>query len=109
MNMCAEGDLECANAQVDKSLNRYQKNRVEKTVKAIIKAADEDKNGLINWSEALAIFKRGVYRSNPKIKDADFKKLKKMYRKVFDKFDEDKSGELSKKELNKVVKQALYG
>ena len=39
----------CANAQVEKSLNRYQKDRVEKTVKAIIKAADEDKNGLIDW------------------------------------------------------------
>ena len=73
-------------------------------MKAILKAADEDKNGLINWKEALSIFKRGVYKSNPKIKDADFKKLKKMYRKMFDKFDKDKSGELNKEELYEVVK-----
>ena len=97
-------EAEYSYIQLEKSLNRYQKNRIEKTVKAIIKAADEDKNGLINWKEALSIFKRGVYKSNPKIKDADFKKLKKMYKKVFNKFDTDKSGELDKKEIYEVVK-----
>lgn len=85
-------------------MNRYQKNRVAKTVAAIVKMADVDKNGKINWKEALAIFKKGVYKSNPKIKDADFAKLKKMYRKVFEKFDADKSGELDKDELKEVVK-----
>lgn len=90
--------------QVERTLNRYQKNRVAKTVNAIVKVADVDNNGKINWNEALAIFKKGVYKSNPKIKDADFKKLQKMYRKVFEKFDTDKSGELDKNELSEVVK-----
>lgn len=90
--------------QIDRTLNRYQKNRIEKTVNAIVKVADVDGNGKINWEEALAIFKKGVYKSNPKIKDADFKKLQKMYRKVFEKFDADNSGELDKKELKAVVK-----
>ena len=90
--------------QIDRTLNRYQKNRIEKTVNAIVKVADVDGNGKINWEEALAIFKKGVYKSNPKIKDADFKKLQKMYRKVFEKFDGDNSGELDKKELKAVVK-----
>ena len=58
-----------------KALNSYQKKRVAKTVKAIIKVADKDKNGKINWEEALAIFKKGVMKSNPNIKKHEMEKL----------------------------------
>ena len=74
-----------AYVQVERSLNKYQRTRVEKTVNAIIKVAEKDKNGKINWKEALAIFKKGVKKANPNITDADFKNLKKMYRKIFNK------------------------
>jgi len=94
-----------AYVQVERRLNKSQRNRVEKTVNTIIKVSDKgEKDGKIDWKEALAIFKKGVKRGNPNITDADFKKLRKMYRKIFNKFDKDNSGDLDKEELRKVVK-----
>ena len=70
MNMCAEGDLECADAQVDQNHpNNVLQYRVIKTAKAIIKAAEKGENGGYGGMRGtMHIIEKGVQRSNPNLR-----------------------------------------